>query len=276
LHNRNKLCGACSMAEVFETGKSRESGVVSSFGKKWILGGYPVSHAGGKVASAIEIAHDITTIKQAEEEIKSHQEHITLINQILRHDLTNDLVVIQSAISLYKDFPEEELLEEISSHAEKSVELIKRMGALETFMSTHRKLKVCEIRDVIDESIKSYAFIDFAIKGKARVMADESLSSVIDNIIRNAVIHGKADRITMTTGKERDMCEVRIADNGSGIPDDIKERIFEEGFIHGDAGNTGIGLHIVQKAMESYGGYVWAEDNESKGTVIVLRFRRVK
>ncbi|MCK4535331.1 MAG: HAMP domain-containing histidine kinase, partial [Syntrophobacterales bacterium] len=275
LHNRNKLCGACSMAEVFETGKPCESDVVSSFGKKWILGGYPVSHEGGKVASAIEIAHDITTIKQAEAEIKSHQEHITLINQILRHDLTNDLVVIQSAISLYKNSPEEELLEEISSHAKKSAELIKRMGALETFISTHRKLKVCDIRDVIDETIKSYAFVDFAIKGKARVMADESLSSVIDNIVRNAVIHGKADRITITTGKKREMCEVRIADNGSGIPDDIKERIFEEGFTHGDTSHTGLGLHIVKKAMESYGGYAYVEDNEPKGAVFVMRFRMV-
>jgi len=71
------------------------------------------------------------------------------------------------------------------------------------------------------------------------------------------------------------MCEVRIADNGTGIPDEIKEKVFEEGFMHGDTGHTGIGLHIVQKAMESYGGYTWAENNEPKGTVIVLRFRMV-
>jgi len=107
-------------------------------------------------------------------------------------------------------------------------------------------------------------------------MADDSLSSVIDNIIRNAVNHGKADRITITTGKERDMCEVRIADNGTGIPDEIKGKVFEEGFVYGDTGHTGLGLHIVEKAMENYGGYAYVEDNEPKGAVFALRFKMVK
>jgi len=219
---------------------------------------------------------NITDRKQAEEEIKNHQEHLALINQILRYDLTNDLVVIQSAINLYNKSPEEELLKEISSRTKKSIELINRMRELETFISRHRELQIHDMRNTIDEVIKNYPFIDFDIKGKARVMADDSIASVIDNIIRNAVIHGKADKITITTGKERDMCEVRIADNGTGIPDDIKKKIFEEGFKYGDTGNTGIGLHIVEKAMESYGGYAWVEDNEPKGAVFALRFRMVK
>ncbi|NQU04343.1 MAG: PAS domain S-box protein [Syntrophaceae bacterium] len=230
----------------------------------------------GELVGAVTMYGDISDRKQAEAEIKSHQEHIALINQILRHDLTNDLVVIQSAINLYNESPEEGLLEEISSRTEKSLELIKNMRELEFFVSRHRKLKVCDMRDVIETVVENYPSVAFKIKGKARVMADDALSSVIDNIIGNAVIHGKADRIVIAIGKERDMCEVRIADNGTGIPDDIKEKIFEEGFIYGDTGHTGLGLHIVEKAMESYGGYAYVEDNEPKGTVIALRFRMVK
>ncbi|MCD6486754.1 MAG: HAMP domain-containing protein, partial [Syntrophobacterales bacterium] len=89
----------------------------------------------------VAICDDITDRKQAEAEIKSHQKHLALINQILRHDLTNDLVVIQSAINLYSKSPEEELLKEIFSHAEKSIDLIKRMRGLESFISSHRTLK---------------------------------------------------------------------------------------------------------------------------------------
>ena len=225
----------------------------------------------------VAIYDDITDRKKAEEEIKSHQKHIALINQILCHDLTNDLVVIQSALNLYNKSPEEEFLKEISSHTKKSLGLINRMRELEFFISRHSNLKPYKMNDAIDEVIKNYPSIDFEIKGMGLVMADDSLSSVIDNIVRNAVIHGKADRITITTDKKREMCEVRIADNGSGIPDEIiKEKVFEEGFIHGDTGHTGIGLHIVQKAMESYGGYAYVKDNEPKGAVFVLRFRMVK
>lgn len=230
----------------------------------------------GELVGVVAIYDDITDRKKAEEEIIAHREHLALINQILRHDLTNDLVVIQSAINLYNKSPEDEFLEEISSRTKKSIELINSMRELETFISRHRELQIHDMRDTIDEVIKNYPSIDFDIKGKARVMADDSIASVIDNIIRNAVIHGKADRITITTGKERNMCEVRIADNGTGIPDDIKKKIFEKGFKYGDTGHTGIGLHIVEKAMESYGGYTWVEDNEPKGAVFVLRFRMVK
>ena len=185
-------------------------------------------------------------------------------------------MVIQSAINLYNKSPEEKLLEEIFSHAGKSIELIDRMRELESFISDHKKLKMCKMRDVTEETVKNYPSITFEIKGKAQIMADDSLASVIDNIIGNAVIHGKADRITITTGKKGGMCEVRIADNGTGISNELKEKVFEEGFTYGDNVHTGLGLYIVKKAMESYGGYAWADDNEPKGTVIVLRFRRVK
>ena len=240
-----------------------------------IASGSPIMVA-DELVGVVAIYADIAARKQAEEEIKSHREHLALINQILRHDLTNDLVVIQSAINLYNKSPEDEFLEEISSRTKKSIELINSMRELETFISRHRELQIHDMRDTIDEVIKNYPSIDFDIKGKARVMADDSIASVIDNIIRNAVIHGKADKITITTGKERNMCEVRIADNGTGIPDDIKKKIFEEGFKYGDTGHTGIGLHIVEKAMESYGGYTWIEDNDPKGATFVLRFRMVK
>jgi len=235
-----------------------------------------LTDATGKITGRIGVARDITERRQAKEDTKSHQEHITLINQILCHDLTNNLVVIRSALNLYNKSPEEELLREISSHTKKSLGLINRMRELEFFISRHSNLKSYKIDDIINEVIKNYPFIDFKVKGRGLIMADDSLSSVIDNIIRNAVIHGKADRITIKIGRERDMCEVRIADNGSGIPDEIKEKIFKEGFIQGDTGHTGLGLHIVQKAIESYGGYAYVEDNEPKGAVFVLRFRMVK
>jgi len=229
----------------------------------------------GKPVGFHGVVRDITLRKQAEEEIQVHREHLALINQILRHDLTNDLVVMQSALNLYKSSHEEELLGEMAGRVKKSLELIGRMRELESFISSHKELKAYKIRDVVNEIAGDYPFVDIKIKGKAQVMADDSLFSVIDNIARNAVIHGKADRIEVTIGRENDMCEVRIADNGTGIPDEIKEAIFEEGFIHGDTGQTGLGLHIVKKAMEKYGGYVYVEDSEPKGAVFALRFRMV-
>ena len=218
---------------------------------------------------------DITHRKRFEEEIRTHRERLALINKILRHDLANDLVVIKSAVGLYRDTPEEGLIGEISSRSEKCLDLIRSMREFEFFISEHKELKVLDIRDVVNRVIDDYSSIDFEIEGKAQVIGDDSLSSVIDNIVRNAVIHGKADRIAITIGRAGDMCEVRIADNGRGIPDEIKEKVFEEGFSHGDTGQTGLGLHIVEKAMNTYCGYAYVEDNKPKGAVFVLRLMGV-
>ena len=85
-----------------------------------------------------------------------------------------------------------------------------------------------------------------------------------------------ADVIHISIAGERNgYCEVRIADNGIGIADTIKDKIFDEGFSFGERGNSGLGLHIVNKAMQSYGGYVYVEDNEPQGTVFILRFKRI-
>ena len=75
--------------------------------------------------------------------------------------------------------------------------------------------------------------------------------------------------------KVRDMYEIRIADNGIGIPDEIKGRIFEEDFSHGEEARTGLGLYIVKKTMENYGGSVRVEDNTPKGSVFVLKLKGV-
>ena len=110
-----------------------------------------------------------------------------------------------------------------------------------------------------------YFFLDFNI-----------LSSVIDNIIRNAIVHGEANKIDITTKGKDDICEIRIADYGIGIPDKIKEKVFNEGFRYGETGGTGLGLYIVKKTVDRYGGSIHVEDNKPNGTVFVIKLKGVR
>ena len=222
------------------------------------------------------IGQDITERKRAEEELEVHREHLKLINQILRHDVLNDLTAVKSALRLYESSNDEEFLKEASRYVDRGVGTIKRMRELESIISSHKDLEFYDVKDVIKKVIENYRFIQFTVEGKCRVLADEALSSVIDNIVRNAIGHGKTDRIDIKIDKNERYCEVRIADYGVGIPDEIKDKIFEEEFKYGETGNTGLGLHIVKKAMENYGGSVYVEDNTPQGAVFVLRLRRLR
>jgi DNA-binding response OmpR family regulator len=222
-----------------------------------------------------QLKQEITERKKTEEELKSHRDHIKLINRILRHDIINDLFVIDTELQLYDTLNDDELLKKAAVRVNKSVELINKMRELETFTSSYHGLKRYSITEVLEEVIASYPTIAFSIEGGGRVLADESLNSVMDNIINNAVVHGKTDRIDIGIRVKGEFREVRIADHGTGIPDEIKESIFEENFVHGETGNTGLGLYIVRKAMENYGGSVHVEDNVPGGAVFVLALRAV-
>ncbi|RLF64335.1 MAG: hypothetical protein DRN33_02395 [Thermoplasmata archaeon] len=116
--------------------------------------------------------------------------------------------------------------------------------------------------------------LEFKIKGNCTIKADEAIHSVIDNIVRNAVVHSGTDRMDIEMKSNNEECEIRIADYGKGIPDKIKEKIFDERFKHGDTGGSGLGLYIVRKTIERYGGSIHVENNEPNGTVFVIKLRR--
>ncbi len=266
---------------VLESGQSlinREELVIDHAGNRlWVLTTkVPLRDSSGQIVGLVGMNRDITERKKAEEEVKAHREHLELINKILRHDLINDLTVIRSSFRLYKNTEDQEYLQKIPSYVDKSVELINKMRGLESFMSFHKDLGFYNAIDIIKNVIKDYPSIDFKIEGSCKVVADEALSSVIDNIISNAVAHAKTDRIDINILKTREVCEIRIADYGVGIPEEIKGKIFEEGFQYGETGRSGLGLFIVKKTLERYGGSISIEDNKPSGTIFILKLKGIR
>jgi signal transduction histidine kinase len=81
-------------------------------------------------------------------------------------------------------------------------------------------------------------------------------------------------RRTIPQGQAELLSQVRQDDYGIGIPDEIKDKIFDEGFHYGETGHTGIGLYIVQTTVEEYGGMVFVEDNTPQGAVFIIRLKK--
>jgi len=65
-------------------------------------------------------------------------------------------------------------------------------------------------------------------------------------------------------------CEVRIADTGCGISEDLKEKIFRPFFTTKEKG-TGLGLAIVKSVVESHGGEVAVESEKGRGTTLIVK-----
>jgi signal transduction histidine kinase len=101
-------------------------------------------------------------------------------------------------------------------------------------------------------------------------MGDFALASVFDNIIKNALTHGQADKIAITIQRDATHVRIEIADNGRGIPKKVKSRIFTESYVFGKTGNTGIGLDIVRRTVDRYDGTISVHDNFPHGSIFTL------
>jgi two-component system phosphate regulon sensor histidine kinase PhoR len=103
------------------------------------------------------------------------------------------------------------------------------------------------------------------------------LEQVVLNLLDNAVAYSNPPRKVTLFGGVRDrMMEVRVTDNGIGIPPHDLPHIFER-FYRVDkarsrsSGGTGLGLSIVKQILQMHGGSVRAESELGKGTSIILR-----
>ena len=205
--------------------------------------------------------------KESETEKDSKLEILRLINRIMRHETINDLSTISAALELYEEKGDGKHLEVISKVVNRSIDRIKRLKELEESLEELREVRLSEL---LKEVMENYD-VKFAVRGDCIAKAGKTLQVAIENIIRNAVQHAKS-KIDVAIEEKEGFCEIRIADYGDGIPDELKERIFEEGFS--TSGGMGLGLHIAKKIVERYGGSIIVEDNKPAGCVFVIRLRR--
>ncbi|NIM47211.1 MAG: PAS domain S-box protein [Candidatus Aenigmarchaeota archaeon] len=104
------------------------------------------------------------------------------------------------------------------------------------------------------------------------VMADpESIREVLTNLIENAIKFTKQGEVTVSVIYDDDFANVCIADTGIGIPTDDVRHLFEKFYrvdnsATREVGGTGLGLYITRSLVEMFGGKIWVESEEGKGS----------
>ena len=110
-----------------------------------------------------------------------------------------------------------------------------------------------------------------------RVMADRlQLEQVLNNLIANGAqaTAGCAVReVLVTAGCDGDCVVVSVADSGVGIPDDVRENLFEPFRTTKEKG-LGLGLPICRTIVEAHGGKLWAQANAPQGTIFHFTLTR--
>lgn len=216
----------------------------------------------------------VTKEKLETDEIKDLNNTLKLLNKILRHDILNNISVTLMSLEMLNT-KDTKLKDKAIKAMNKSVDLINKVGEFENDISSDNDISTYNLKDIIDEVVKNYD-ANINLQGSFNIKVKNTFSSVIDNIIRNAVVHGKADKIDISFSKKKEYYEIKIADNGGGIPDDNKEKIFDENFSSGENKGYGLGLYIVKELLKRSNGDIKVEDNELRGTIFTITIKSEK
>ena len=191
----------------------------------------------------------------------------TLFLDIMRHDINN----ANNVANLYSDLllaeiegqPEAELLRKAKIGLAKSIEIVRNVNTIQHIQGGLPSPGPVDLDRVIRREIEQSPGSKIAYMGStAFVLADDLLSEVFANLIGNAVkFGGPTVGITIRVEEHGEDVLVSIEDDGPGIPDALKPRLFDR-LSRGNhrATGTGLGLYICRMLIERYGGSIRAED----------------
>jgi K+-sensing histidine kinase KdpD len=103
------------------------------------------------------------------------------------------------------------------------------------------------------------------------------LQMAFNNLIENALKYSQKDTaIQVVLAKKENQCQLAITDEGNGIPDEDKLKIFEKFYrIGSDATQkskgTGLGLFLVKRIVDAHKGMVYVKDNQPKGSIFTIQ-----
>ncbi|MEA5389209.1 HAMP domain-containing sensor histidine kinase [Haloarculaceae archaeon H-GB11] len=235
----------------------------------------------------VESLIDVTERKQYEQRLEEQRDNLDVLNQVLRHDIRNDLQLVTAYADIIADRvdgEEREYVDTIRESADHAVELtMTARDMADVMLSADEVRHPVNLRMVLenelDEFRSTYTAAVITTEGTVppvTVLASDMLDSVFRNLLKNAIQHNDSDvpRVTVTATTDDDTVRVRIADNGPGVPDERKDEIFGKGDKGLESQGTGIGLYLVKTLVGIYGGDVWVEDNEPEGAVFVVELNR--
>jgi PAS domain S-box-containing protein len=207
-----------------------------------------------------------------------------VLNRIVRHDIRNKMTVVQGRAELLAEDVDEDSrghVDQILDNSERVIEITKEARHVaETLAETEEIDREAvdladTLRTEIDDLRKMYPEAEVRVDGAVpdvSVTANDFLSSLFRNVLTNAVIHNDRPRpeVDVSATVTDDTAVVDIADNGPGIPAEVRETVFEAERFAPDKDGHGVGLYLVNSLASQYGGDIDIDTSGSRGTVVSI------
>jgi PAS domain S-box-containing protein len=236
----------------------------------------------------IEHYRDVTALKRRQKDLERANEQLRVLNRIVRHDIRNDMAVAagwSAELAEHVDDEGRPMLERIENTSKHVIDLTRTVRDFVASVDTDEgpELEATDVGHILEEELEKrrslYPNATFAVRGdvpRVEVRATSLLSSVFRNLLNNAVQHNDSDEphveVRFETTDER--ATVQVADDGPGVPEGRRDAIFGRSDGGLDDPAAGVGLHLVDRLVESYGGSVRVTDNVPEGAVFSVTLQR--
>jgi PAS domain S-box-containing protein len=203
---------------------------------------------------------------QASRALEKARDEANMYLDILTHDVRNANTVVSMYADLLVDLAEGDLktyTEKLQAGIGRSNDILRNVATVRRIHEEHTGLVPVDLDAVVQSEIRSFPGASIRYRdAHLDVLADGLLSTIFNNLIGNAVKHGGPGVVVTISVEEQDgTVLVAVEDNGPGVPDEMKGRIFtrfERGMARGSG--QGLGLYIVRTLVTRYGGQVRVED----------------
>ncbi|MCH2051235.1 MAG: ATP-binding protein [Trichodesmium sp. ALOHA_ZT_67] len=219
----------------------------------------------------------------------AYKEKMTLIGEMVNtiiHDFRSPFTGIQLSSSMLKELhPDQEsqewcdlismqvqrmlnMAEEVLAFSQGNTKLYSRQVDIAKLLQNFQKLNQVYIDSTFVELIVSF-------EESLIINADENkINRALQNLLANAVeaVNKDKGQIEIKAKRKDPWVEITFSDNGSGIPEEIKNSLFKPFVSYGKQGGIGLGTAIVKTIVDAHGGEICFESIIGKGTTFYLRF----
>ena len=227
---------------------------------------------------------DITDRKRAEEELSEAKDQAELYLDLMGHDINNFNQIALGYMELANDVitfdgkigkENRELIDKPIAALKNSSKLIDNVRKLQKIRTKDFRLSRVDICSVLLKMKEYYAnfsgrdiMINYIPPDECLIIANELVDEIFTNLIENSIKHSPPDKPLIIDIIQSEVCEdgkeynrISIEDNGPGIPDGMKEKLFTR-FYRGRtmARGKGLGLYLIKTLVEDFSGKVWVED----------------
>ena len=197
------------------------------------------------------------------ERLKRERDRLEEFADIVSHDLRNPLNVASGRLELARADADSEHLDAIAEAHGRMNTLIENLLVLARGGEQPETIQSIDLSEIVETCWRNVETGTATLETVAdrTIQADRSrLSQLFENLFRNSIEHGGAD-LTVTVGDLED--GFYVADDGTGIPSESREQVFESGYSEGSG--TGLGLAIVERIADAHGWTVRVTESESGG-----------